>query len=126
MNTSKRVPVIRSIDKPEENPVERSTGARIQVLLGPDDGTPHFIMRRFTLDPGGSIPEHRHPSIEHEQLMLEGEMHLSLDGEVHVVRQGDCILIPAGVSHSYENRGTQRVRFLCIIPRSENYETEWL
>jgi quercetin dioxygenase-like cupin family protein len=126
MNTSRILPVIRSIDKAEEHTVERSVGARIQVLLGPDDGAPHFIMRRFTLDPGGSIPEHRHPLIEHEQLMLEGEMHLSLDGEMHIVHPGDCILIPAGVFHSYENRGKLPVRFLCIIPRSEDYETEWL
>lgn len=126
MTTEKRLPVIRSINEPDAAEVERSSGATIQVLLGPEDGVPNFITRRFTLDPGGRIPEHRHPSIEHEQLMLEGEMHLVLDGEVKVVRAGDCIFIPPHVAHSYENHGEVPARFLCIIPRTEDYETEWL
>ncbi len=126
MNTEKPFPVVRSIDTPESAEVERSTGARIQVLLGPKDGVPNFIARRFTLAPGGRIPEHRHPEIEHEQLMLEGEMHLRLDGELRVVRAGDCIFIPPLVAHSYENHGDVPVRFLCIIPRRADYGTEWL
>ncbi len=126
MTTEKLSPVIRSIDEPPAAAVERSSGATIQVLLGPEDGVPNFITRRFTLEPGGRIPEHRHPSIEHEQLMLEGEMHLRLDGQLKIVRAGDCIFIPQRVAHSYENQGKSRVRFLCIIPRSSDYETEWL
>ena len=47
-------------------------------------------------------------------------------GEVRDVGPGDCVLIPAGVAHSYENRGSVPIRFLCIVPITEAYETEWL
>jgi len=118
--------VVRNMNDPKPSPVGSSRGAWIQVLLGPADGVPSFITRRFTLMPGGRIPEHRHGAIEHEQVMLEGEMVLSLDGEERVVRAGDCIFIPAGVAHAYANRGGETVRFLCIVPRTAEYETEWL
>ena len=118
--------VIRNIDEPRPSPVANSRGATIQVLLGPADGVPNFVTRRFTLEPGGRIPEHRHENIEHEQVMLQGEMVLTLDGEERVVRTGDCIFIPAGVAHSYANRGSETVRFLCIVPRTSEYRTEWL
>ena len=119
-------PVVRSMTEAQEVAVDRARGATIQVLLGPDDGVPRFVTRRFTLAPGGRIPCHRHADIEHEQVVLEGEMVLSLDGEEHTVRQGDCIFIPAGVAHWYENRTPAPVRFLCMVPRTDTYETDWL
>ncbi len=119
-------PVIRNMDEPRPSPVANSRGATIQVLLGPADGVPGFVTRRFTLEPGGRIPAHRHDTIEHEQVVLSGEMVLTLDGEEHVVRAGDAVFIPAGVAHAYENRKSEPVRFLCIIPKTEDYRTEWL
>jgi quercetin dioxygenase-like cupin family protein len=119
-------PVIRSIDQPPANPVERARGAFMQVLLGADDGAPTFATRRFTLEPGGRIPLHRHATIEHEQIVLEGEMAIGLDDRELVVRAGDCLLIPPGVAHWYENRGNLPVRFLCIVPITADYQTEWL
>lgn len=119
-------PVVRSMAEAQEVAVDRARGATIQVLLGPDDGVPRFVTRRFTLAPGGRIPCHRHVNIEHEQVVLEGEMVLSLDGEEHTVRQGDCVYIPAGVAHWYENRTSAPVRFLCMVPRTDPYETDWL
>lgn len=125
MPTSSRA-VIRAMDQVAELPVERARGATIQVLLGPDDGAPNFITRCFTLQPGGRIPCHRHDTIEHEQLVLTGEMVLSLDGDERTVRVGDCVLIPPNIAHWYENRGTVPVRFLCVVPRTADYRTEWL
>lgn len=118
--------VIRNMNEVPPSPVGNSRGASIQVLLGPAEDVPNFVTRRFTLAPGGRIPEHRHESIEHEQVMLEGEMVLTLDGEENVVRAGDCIFIPAGVAHAYANRSDGIVRFLCIVPRTDDYQTEWL
>jgi quercetin dioxygenase-like cupin family protein len=118
--------VVRAASAVPEAQVERARGATIQVLLGPDDGVPRFVTRRIALEPGGRIPEHRHPAVEHEQMVLEGEMVIGLDGRERVVRAGDCVFIPAGVAHWYENRGTARMRFLCVVPRTDGYETEWL
>jgi len=117
--------VIRAMQSVPTVEVGRSEGATIQVLLGPDDDVPHFHTRRFTLEPGGWIPEHMHPDIEHEQVMLEGEMVLVLDGEERRARAGDVVYIPAGCWHAYRNEGRARVRFLCMVPVTETYDTEF-
>jgi len=119
-------PVIRPRAAVAPQPVPRCRGASIQVLLGPEIGVPNFITRLFTIAPGGRIPCHRHDTIEHEQVVLEGGMVINLDGRETEVKAGDSIFIPAGVSHWYENRGAAPVRFLCVVPRTEDYQTEWL
>lgn len=107
-------------------PVNRARGARMAVLVGPQLADPRFITRRFTLDPGGRIPEHLHDAIEHEQVVVSGEMAIGLGGVTHVVRAGDAVLIPAGCPHWYENRGSVPVEFLCVVPATADYRTEWL
>ena len=119
-------PVIRAMDDENAVPVERARGTTIEVLLGAADGAPRFATRRFTIAQGGRIPCHRHDDIEHEQVVLEGRMVLGLDERVVEVGPGDCLLIPAGVAHWYENRGEAPVRFLCMVPLTDGYQTEWL
>ena len=107
-------------------PVKRARGARMAVLLGPEQGTPNFITRRFLLSPGAYIPRHRHPTIEHEQVMVRGEMVIEIDGVERTVRAGDAIYLPAGCAHAYSNRGAAEVEFLCVVPVTADYTTEWL
>lgn len=118
--------VVRPRDSVAPIPVPRCRGASIQVLLGPEIGVPNFVTRLFTIEPGGRIPCHRHDTIEHEQVILDGAMVISLDGREAEVTIGDSVFIPAGVSHWYENRGSEPVRFLCVVPNTADYETEWL
>lgn len=119
-------PVVRSMSSVAPAAVDRSRGASIQVLIGPADGAPNFISRRFTLAPGGRIPCHRHPTIEHEQVMLAGSMVIGLDDRETTVAEGDCLFIPAGVAHWYENRSAEDAVFLCVVPASTDYRTEWI
>jgi quercetin dioxygenase-like cupin family protein len=118
--------VIRTADSSPAAPVERARGATMQVLLGPDEGVENFVTRRFTITPGGRVPRHRHDSIEHEQVVLEGAMVVGLEDREVEVAAGDCLFIPAGVAHFYENRGHIPVRFLCVVPLTDDYQTEWL
>lgn len=119
-------PVIRNVSAVKPSRVERSRGAEIQILIGPADGASNFITRRFTLAPGGRIPSHRHDTIEHEQLMLAGTMTLGLDEREVDLGEGDSIFIPPGVAHWYENRGDGPAVFLCVVPHTADYQTEWL
>jgi quercetin dioxygenase-like cupin family protein len=119
-------PVVRALDSVDSVPVPRCRGASLKVLLGPEIGVPNFITRQFTLVPGGRIPCHRHDDIEHEQVVLEGSMVIGLDNREVPVGPGDSVFIPAGVAHWYENRDSTPVRFLCVVPNTENYQTEWL
>jgi len=118
--------VVRTLNSVESVPVPRCRGASLKILLGPESGVPNFITRHFTLEPGGRIPCHRHDHIEHEQVILEGTMVIGLDSREVEVGPGDSVFIPAGVGHWYENRGTATVRFVCVVPRTDDYQTEWL
>jgi len=118
--------VIRNIDSVDSVAVPRCRGTTIQIMLGAENGAPNFDTRHFTIEPGGRIPRHRHDGIEHEQVVLQGRMVLGLDEQKLDVGTGDCVLIPAGVAHWYENREETAVRFICVVPRSIDYQTEWL
>jgi quercetin dioxygenase-like cupin family protein len=118
--------VIRPANEIAMPRVQRARGARMGVLIGPDQGAPNFVTRRFLLAPRARIPAHRHPTIEHEQIMVRGEMVLGIGGEEHIVRAGDAMYLPISCAHWYENRTDSEVEFLCIIPRTTGYATEWL
>jgi quercetin dioxygenase-like cupin family protein len=105
--------------KPEK--VERGVSTEIAWLLDRRDGAPNFEMRKFTIKPGGSIPKHYHPDIEHEQYVLSGRYRVGIGSRVHTVKQGDSIFIPKGTPHWYKNTGKEDAEFLCIIPRKETY-----
>lgn len=124
--TTPQRPVIRNAGDIEGDVVGHGKGAVLKVIVGPREGLPSFVMREFTIGPGGFIKSHNHADLEHGQAMLEGEMVLILDGAEHVVRAGDFMSIPAGVPHRYENRTDRPLRFLCVIPATPDYQTEWL
>jgi len=117
---------VRPAEQVERRPVERASGAWVQVLVGPTEGAPNFVLRKFTLEPGGVIPLHRHPTVEHEQYVLSGRIRLTLGDEVQEVAAGHVVFIPPGLAHRYENPGPQAAEFLCVVPQTASYETEWL
>ncbi|MBN2719324.1 MAG: cupin domain-containing protein [Deltaproteobacteria bacterium] len=116
-------PIIVNVADVPDNDVPRSKGATIKVMLGDKEGMPHFHTRIFTLEPGTVIAGHHHDTIEHEQVMLEGIMKLTVGDEVHVVKPGDVMYLPKGLAHSYENIGDSPVRFVCCIPALLPYST---
>ena len=106
--------------------VEKAVKTEIQWLLDRHDGAPNFEMRKFTIRPGGSIPKHYHPDIEHEQYVLKGRYKVGLGSKVHVVKAGDSIFIPQGTPHWYQNTGRGVAEFLCIIPRKDKYDSVYV
>jgi len=119
-------PSVYSSESRELEPVSRTRGARKAELIGASEGAPNFATRRFVLEPGARIPAHRHPDIEHEQYVVSGEITLGLGDESELARAGDVVFIPAETVHWYENRTDEPAEFLCTVPITEEYETEWL
>jgi len=118
-------PIIAHTDDIPSADVPRSPGATIQVVLGDKEGMPHFHTRIFTLAPNTIIPSHQHDTIEHEQVMLEGTMKLTVGDETHIVKPGNVMYLPSGVPHAYENIGDTTVRFVCCIPAHLPYTTDF-
>jgi len=94
--------------------VTAGTATTIQVLISAQEG-PHFAMRRFVIQPGGGMPLHTN-TLEHEQYVLTGQARVQIGEEVYFLKQGDVVLIPEGVPHSYFNNGKGNFEFLCMIP----------
>ena len=94
--------------------VSAGKATEVQVLLGPDDGAPHFAMRRFVMGAGGGMPRHTN-TVEHEQYVLRGRARIAVGERVHEVGAGDVLYIPAGMPHSYSVVEAP-FEFLCMVP----------
>ena len=90
---------------------------RIQVLVGPDDGAPNFVMRRILMDEVGSgMPAHTN-AVEHEQYVLRGRARVGIGGEEFEVGADDTVYIPAGAPHWYDVVEAP-FEFLCVVPNT--------
>jgi quercetin dioxygenase-like cupin family protein len=96
--------------------VAAGTATQMHVLIGPDDGAPHFAMRRFVMENGGGMPTHTN-QVEHEQYVLRGRAQVGIGGQVHEVRAGDVLYIPAGAPHYYKVLEGP-FEFLCMVPNA--------
>ena len=109
-------PVVRPASEVRGRIVAQGRNARMQVLLGPEEGASNFVMRRFTMEEGGGIPLHTN-RVEHEQYVLRGRARIRIDDETHDVGPDDTLYIPAGAEHSYEVVEAP-FEFLCVVPNA--------
>ncbi len=92
-------------------------GVKLRVLIGEDEGAPNFIMRYFTVEPGGRTPSHSHPW-EHEVFVLSGEGEVRQGEESWAIGPGSVVYVSPGEEHQFVNRGSDSLVFLCLIPVS--------
>ena len=77
--------------------------------------TPRFNLAIVTIQPHRDGPPlHAHETEDDSFYMLEGELTFFADGEEVVAGPGTFVLVPPGVEHSFENRGTEIARFLNV------------
>lgn len=98
--------------------VSAGRGTKMQVLVGPEDGAPNFVLRRFVMEEDGGIPTHTN-DVEHEQYVLRGRARIRIGSEEHRVGPDDSVFIPAGIPHSYEVEEGP-FEFLCVVPNRED------
>lgn len=96
------------------NVVQAGTDVTMQVLIAAEEG-PNFAMRRFVIQPGGSMPNHTN-AVEHEQYVLGGAARIAIGDEEFSVKKGDVVFIPADVPHWYKAEGDEPFEFLCLVP----------
>jgi len=111
---------IQSIDNHEQAPVtmEGATGAKMRMLVGPNDGAMNFHMRHFEVAPGGHTPHHSH-DYEHEILILTGGGVAKSEKGERRFRAGDVIFVPPNERHQFINDGTVPCTFICLIPAQQ-------
>ncbi len=113
--------VVKQASAVPRQSVPAGTATETQVLLGPDDGAPHFAMRRFIMGAGGGMPRHTN-TVEHEQYVLRGRARVGIGEDVHEVGAGTVLFIPAGAPHYYEVLEAP-FEFLCMVPNAEDRVT---
>jgi quercetin dioxygenase-like cupin family protein len=94
-------------------------GVTMRVVIGPDEGAPHFNMRVFEVQPGYTTPHHSH-WWEHEIFVLSGEGTFKTDQGDLAIGHGSTIFVPGGEMHQLRNTGDGLLRFICLVPQ------EWL
>ena len=101
---------------PEQVSDYDSKGTTIRRFIKPDEA-PHFIMRRFELEPGGKIGVHSHDA-EHEIYVLKGELNLiDESGNKSRVKKDEFIYVPPNEPHGYSNESYDVAAFICVVPK---------
>lgn len=108
---------IRALKAHRQEPVvmDGAIGARMRMLVGPEDGAGNFHMRHFEVEANGCTPRHVH-DFEHEIYVIKGS------GTAHSVagdrpfQAGDVMFVPAGEIHQFCNTSDEPCEFLCLIP----------
>jgi len=98
---------------------EGAEGVTVRWVVNRQDGAPHFAMRVFEVQPGGSSPRHSH-WWEHEVFVLEGQGVAAGAAGASPLSAGTVVLVPGGEMHQFRNTGDRVLRFICLIP------FEWL
>lgn len=94
-------------------------GARMRMLVGPEEGASNFHMRHFELEPKGHTPHHRH-DYEHECVILKGTGIIKSEQGDRPFKPGDVLFVPPGEMHQFVNTSDEAVEFICLIPAPKN------
>ena len=98
--------------------IEKGIKTSKQTLISNEEA-PNFAMRKFIIEPGGSMPLHTN-LVEHEQYVLNGSAEILIGGKKILAKKDDVIFIPGGIEHCYKNNGKETFEFLCIVPNKQD------
>lgn len=92
-----------------------SQGATRRVLIGRSEGAQDFIVRYFTIPPGGhsSLEHHRHP---HGVVIVQGHGRVLLGDRWSEIGVGDAIFVEPDEVHQFVADEGRPLAFLCVIP----------
>jgi quercetin dioxygenase-like cupin family protein len=90
-------------------------GAIRRILIGRDEGAQDFIVRYFTIPPGGysAHESHAHP---HAVVIVQGGGRVLLGDTWHEIGVGDAVYIEPNETHQLRAPDDQPLGFICVIP----------
>lgn len=99
---------------------EGIAGVCKQIPIGPAQGWKDYVVRVFTLQPGGHTPHHAH-DWEHINYVISGNGQLDVSGTKHRLPAGTFAVVPANEKHQYSNPGAEDFVMICIVPARGEY-----
>ena len=73
---------------------------------------PTYKLKRIEVDPGGRLSYQYHHKRSEAWTIVDGVGTITLDGNVKDYSKGETVLIPQGVKHRIENKGSEKVVFI--------------
>lgn len=92
-----------------------SAGATRRILIGQNEGAGDFIVRYFTLPPGGHSSHEHHPH-QHGVVVVHGSGRVLLGDTWTSIGVGDAVFIGPDEVHQLEADPTGPLGFICVIP----------
>lgn len=107
----------------EDVPTQTFTGDFLEgvvkhVLVGPEDGSPNFIIRYFHVPVGRKTFFDQHPH-EHGIVILHGKAKVQINDDFYEVSPLDSIFIQGNDIHQLTNIGEEPLGFICVIKRQD-------
>jgi len=99
---------------PEEVP--GLPGIEKRIVFGPERFWEDYVMRCFTIHPGGRVPLHHH-EWPHYILVLQGRAAMTASGEEREIAPFSWAHVPPGSEHAFQPAGEEPLVFICIVPR---------
>lgn len=92
-----------------------TSGSTRRVLIGRDEGADDFIVRYFTIPPGGhsALEHHRH---QHGVVVVQGQGRVLLGDRWSEIGVGDAVYIQPDEVHQFQAGEGQPLGFVCVIP----------
>ena len=92
-----------------------TSGSTRRILIGRDEGADDFIVRYFTIPPGGhsSLEHHRH---QHGVVIVHGGGKVLLNDRWTEIGVGDAVYIEPDEVHQFEASADGPLGFVCVIP----------
>jgi mannose-6-phosphate isomerase-like protein (cupin superfamily) len=88
--------------------------SNVEFLVRSED-TSRFNLAIITIAPGHSGPEpHSHEDEDDTFFLLDGELTFTVENETLTAEPGTLVLVPPGLVHTFENKGSEPARFLNI------------
>jgi len=110
--------IVRDFKEVAAQPSGEAAGVSLRWVISQADGAPNFAMRVLEVEPGCATPYHQH-EWEHEVFVIEGQGAVRWSGGEQALRYGSVVFVPGGEMHQFINRGSELLRFLCLIPHTK-------
>lgn len=84
------------------------------VLIGQNEGAPHYIIRYFRLNPGCSSNYESHEK-DHGVIIMHGKGRVQLNEKFFDVKPFDAVYVSSNDIHQFTNTGDEPFGFICVI-----------
>ncbi len=100
------------------------TGERIVFRKTAADTDGELLQLDFFVAPNGFAPRrHVHARVEERIALVSGTLRYYVGGKEGILEPGESVVLPAGVSHTFWNDGTEVAHFIADVRPALNMET---